>query len=322
MHKTIKTTSRRSYTWLMRGCKTIRMLRQTLSGKFLWLQFHRCAVSDASRKCMISSMATILTNFSTRIFCQYSILLDLLSKDDFDEYLSYICSYEKYVQIWILDQIEQHLSDGSKVSEFEDQHIQSSIIRINDAITKAKMQKSDNVKKFVEDICKELGGKLVISQDALGAFMILNNADQETFAHWLTESVNEMGQDLREKFNESHILIKLYHLPVKPQNELFSTLIGCGKQCPFCKSPCEAGGGAHSEHFASVHRPRGLGKYKCRYTNKLVTDICSSLVISDARFHCNATNHTLHPFKDYRKMFQTGKSLQMAAFRHQTTGNM
>uniref|UniRef100_A0A3Q3IHJ0 VLIG-type G domain-containing protein n=1 Tax=Monopterus albus TaxID=43700 RepID=A0A3Q3IHJ0_MONAL len=234
--------------------------------------------------------------FSKRRLCQYSILFDLLSKHGFEKYLSYVCSYEKYVRKWIRDQIERHLSDSSKVSEFEDRHIQSSIKSISDAIKKSKMQKSDDVKKFVEDICKELGGKLVISQDAFGAFMILNNADQEQFAKWLTESVKEMGQALREKFNESHILIKLYHLHVKPQNELFSTLIGCGRQCPFCKSPCEAGGGAHSEHFASIHRTEGLGRSRWDGTKKLVTDICSSLVISDTGF-CNiATNHTLHPY--------------------------
>uniref|UniRef100_A0A3Q3IRG2 VLIG-type G domain-containing protein n=1 Tax=Monopterus albus TaxID=43700 RepID=A0A3Q3IRG2_MONAL len=215
--------------------------------------------------------------FSTRMFCQYSILQDLLSKHDFDKYLKYICSYEKYVKKWILDQIQLNLSNGSKVSEFEDRHIQSSITNISDAIKKAKMQKSDNLKEFVE------------------------------FAHWLTESVKEMGQDLREKFKEPHILTKLNHLHVKPQNELFSTLIGCGKQCPFCKSPCEAGGGAHTEHFASLHRPEGLGTYRWTQTNKLATDICSSLVISDGRFRCHAINNAYHPYKDYRNIFPDWK---------------
>uniref|UniRef100_A0A3B4VM32 VLIG-type G domain-containing protein n=1 Tax=Seriola dumerili TaxID=41447 RepID=A0A3B4VM32_SERDU len=246
--------------------------------------------------------------FSTRISIQYSILLDLLSKDNFEKYLSYICSYEEYVKKWILDQIVTHFSNGSKMSEFEDRHIQSSINSINDAINNAKMKKS-NLKTFVHHVCQELGAKLVISQDALNAFMILNNANQEQLAHWFTECVNEMGQALKEEFKKSNIQIKLKHLHVKPQNELFTKLIGCGKHCPFCKAPCDAGGKAHAEHWASLHRPEGLGRYRWYQTKKLVTDICTSSVISDANFRCNVTNNEWHPFKKYTDIFPDWKIL-------------
>ncbi len=180
--------------------------------------------------------------FSTRMECQYSILLDLLSKDDFKSYLSYTCSYVDYVKKWILNQILKHFSDQSLLFEFEDRHIQSSINSINNAITKAKTERSDSLKTFVECVCQELGDKLVISQDALGAFMILNDADQEQFAHWLTECVKEMAEALKKKFKETEIRMKLKNLNVNPQNELFTKLTGCGKQCPFCKARCEADG--------------------------------------------------------------------------------
>ncbi|XP_022625908.1 interferon-induced very large GTPase 1-like, partial [Seriola dumerili] len=243
--------------------------------------------------------------FSTRISFQYSVLLDLLSKDNFEKYLSYICSYEEYVKKWILDQIVTHFSNGSKISEFEDRHIQSSIRSINDAINKAKMKKSGNLKTFVDHVCQELGDKLVISQDALNAFMILNNANQEQFADWLTECVNEMGKALREEFKKSNIQKKLKHLHLKPQNEIFTRLIGCGKQCPFCKAPCEAGGKAHTEHWASIHRSNGLGQFRFHHSEKLVTDVCSSLVISDRKFRCLATNFGWHPYKQYSNIFPT-----------------
>ncbi|XP_071334004.1 interferon-induced very large GTPase 1-like [Trachinotus anak] len=241
--------------------------------------------------------------FSTRMSFQYSILLDLLSKNNFESYLSYISSYEEYVKDWILDQIVTHFSNGSKTFEFEDRHLQSSINSINDAINKAKMEKSGNLKTFVEDICKELSDKLVISQDALGAFMILNNANKEQFAHWLTVSLREMGQTLREEFKKTNIQMKLEHLHVRPQDELFTRVIGCGKQCPFCTVPCEAGGKAHTEHWASIHRPQSFGKYRSLFTQKLVTDICTSLVVSEKKFLCDATNFEFHPYKDYREIF-------------------
>ncbi|XP_070786002.1 interferon-induced very large GTPase 1 isoform X2 [Enoplosus armatus] len=245
--------------------------------------------------------------FSTRIFCQYSILLDLLSKHDIEKYLSYICSYEDYVKNWTLDQIVERLSSGSKLFEFEDRHIQSSVISINDAIDRAKKKKTDNLKTFIGAVCQELGDKLVISQGALGAFMILNNADQEQFAHWLSVCVKDMAQALREKFKKVTIQMKLNNLHVKPQNELFAKVIGCGKQCPFCKAPCEAGGKEHTEHWASLHRPTGLGQYRSCSSHKLVTDICSSLVITDREFRCHDTNFESHPYKRYKEIFRDWK---------------
>ncbi|XP_071398071.1 interferon-induced very large GTPase 1-like isoform X2 [Centroberyx affinis] len=245
--------------------------------------------------------------FGTRIFFQYSILKDLLSEDKFENYLSYICSYEDYVKNWIFDQIVERFSTGSTMSELEDRHLKASIKSIKNAITKAQMDKNGNLMKFVEDICRELGNELVISQDALGAFMTLNNANQEQFAHWLTACVEEMGQALRETFKKTDIQIKLKQLRVNPQNELFTKVIGCGKQCPFCKAPCEAGGKAHSDHCASIHRPEGLGRFRFMDSGKLDTDICSSLVITETKFRCLATNYEWYPYKNYKDIFPDWK---------------
>ncbi|KAM8746804.1 interferon-induced very large GTPase 1-like [Acanthopagrus schlegelii] len=244
---------------------------------------------------------------STRMFFQYSILLELLSKKDFKKYLSFICSYESYAKQWVHDHIVEHFSKQRTMFEFEDQHLQSRISSINIAINKAKTEKSGDLKTFVEKVCQKLGDKLVISQDALGAFMILNHADQEQFAHWLTECVKEMEQDLRKKFKETSIQMKLKSLHVNPQRELLSQMIGCGKQCPFCKAPCEAGGREHTEHHTSLHRPEGLGRYIWVRTEKLVIDICSSLVISDKYFYCAATKGEWHPYKHYTEIYPDWK---------------
>ena len=63
--------------------------------------------------------------FSTQMFFQYSILLDLLSKQDFGKYHSYICSYEEYANKWVVDCILKHFSKGSTMSEFEDCNVLS-----------------------------------------------------------------------------------------------------------------------------------------------------------------------------------------------------
>ncbi|XP_041840636.1 interferon-induced very large GTPase 1-like [Melanotaenia boesemani] len=241
--------------------------------------------------------------FSTRMSFQYSLLLDLLSDDKFDGLCRYCFSYESYVKEKILQQVKKHFSNSSATFKFEDRRLQSMINSINDAIKHTKTKKCGDLKTFVEEMCKELGDKLVISQDALGAFMILNNADQDQFAHWLTVSVEDMAETLRKKFKNTTFETKLKRLHVNPQNELFNRVVGCGKQCPFCKVPCDAGGGAHTSHFASLHRPEGLGEYRFTTTGKLVTDICTSSVLSDNRFSCSATKGKYHPYKNYKEIF-------------------
>lgn len=234
---------------------------------------------------------------------QYSVLLDLISKSDFESLKSYICSYEDYVTLWISNRIKESLSSEFTVFEFEDRHLKSCVNHINDAIKNAKEENIANVKTFIEKIWKELGDKLVIPQDALNAFMVLNNADSKQFADCLNICVKEMTEALREKFKITEFETKLSHLHIKPENELFNTLIGCGKQCPFCKVPCDAGGEAHTQHFASLHRPNGLGQYRWTVSQKLLTDICSSLVISDIKFRCSETMDKYHPYKEYRDIF-------------------
>ncbi|CAB1345313.1 unnamed protein product [Coregonus sp. 'balchen'] len=195
--------------------------------------------------------------FSTRAFFQYSILKHLLSEFNFENYDSYICSYEKFVKNWIFGQIKERFSKGQKMFQLEDKHLKA----IN--------------------ICRELGDTLVIPKDALSAFMILNNAEQEQFAHCLKTSVEEMEKSLRIKFQEGvDAQRKLEQLRIKPQNVLFKRVFGCGKQCPFCKAPCEAGGEAHTDHCASIHRPQ----------------VSKNSI-------CYETNQTYHPYKKYRDIF-------------------
>lgn len=257
---------------------------------------------------IISEMLTC-QQFSTRMFFQCSLLLDLLSKNTFENYLNYIGNYEQYVKVWIYEQIVQHFSSQASACEFEELHLQSCLSSINAAVKNARKQKSASVKCLVEDICNELSDKLVISQDALGTFMILNTADQEQFAHSLLSCVKQMGQDIEQKFKKTDIRNKLHESSMKPQHELFVKLIGCGKQCPFCKAPCEAGGAAHTEHWTSLHQSQGLGGWRFETTEKLVTDICSSLVVSDAKF-CWFDSHFekyYHPYKSYTEIFPNWK---------------
>ncbi|XP_053351193.1 up-regulator of cell proliferation-like [Clarias gariepinus] len=243
--------------------------------------------------------------FSTRTFFQYSILKQLLKEWDFQNYVAYIRSYENFVKRWILKQITDRFSKGNTLFELEQKHLNGAIVEIKDGLKKAqhRTDKTESIKGFIQNVCRELGGKLVIPNDALEAVMVLSNAKQDQFAHFLTQSVEEMEELLKTKLRRGSIRSKLEILKIKPQDELFKRVFGCGKQCPFCKAPCEAGGEAHSSHRASVHRPQGLGRYTYKCSAKLVTNICSTDVNTEARFRCLETQHNWHPYKKYREIF-------------------
>uniref|UniRef100_A0A3Q3LKT7 VLIG-type G domain-containing protein n=1 Tax=Labrus bergylta TaxID=56723 RepID=A0A3Q3LKT7_9LABR len=237
--------------------------------------------------------------FSTQMFFQYSVLLDLLSKDKdlisfafkgFEDYWSFICSYEWYVNKWILDEMDKVLTNES-------------LSDINDAIQKAQAKEDGNLQELIKDIRQELGERLVISEDALGPFRILNNVKHKEFAQWLTVCVKEIEEKYQRAVKNTNIKTKLANLDVKPENELFKSVIGCSKQCPFCEAPCEVGGINHKEHTTSLHRPRGLGRQKWGRSEKLVIDICTSAMSSDCRFRCNATKGEWHPYKEYTTIF-------------------
>ncbi|XP_036403573.1 up-regulator of cell proliferation [Megalops cyprinoides] len=243
--------------------------------------------------------------YSTRSFFQYSILKELLTEFKFEKYVKYISSYERFVKDWIFDQIVVWFSEGSKMFELQELHLKAITKKITEAINNAKKkEETSNIKEFISDICSELGETLVIPKDALEAIMVLNNANKEQFADWLLTCVQEMGQSLATDFQEEgDVERKLRSLHFKPQNEMFTRVFGCGKQCPFCMAPCEAGGEAHTDHCASIHRPQGIGRYRFTHSRKLVTDICSSCVFSETQFMCPETKWNYHPHKKYREIF-------------------
>ncbi|KAL2078989.1 hypothetical protein ACEWY4_024733 [Coilia grayii] len=243
--------------------------------------------------------------FSTRAFFQYSLLKQLLAECNFENYVKYIRSYEDFVKSWIYGQILEHFANGNKMSQLEDRYLRIISSEILQAIQTAQKQTDPEgaIKEFIQNICRELEGKLAIPKDALDEVVALNNAKVEPFAHSLSGIIQDIAMSLRKKFQEQNIDTRLGTLKMKPQDELFKRVFGCGKQCPFCKAPCEAGGEAHTEHCASVHRPKGLGRYRFEHSSKLTTDICSSAVHSEAQFRCFETNHQYHPYKKYREIF-------------------
>ncbi|KAM9398953.1 interferon-induced very large GTPase 1-like isoform 3-T3 [Salvelinus alpinus] len=247
-------------------------------------------------------------DYSTKWAFQFSVLKQLLTDGKYEKYKEYINYYEKFVKDWLFDQIVQQLLKDSSLEKLEKKHISEIVKMITDTISNIRETTGttnvNDVKTFIQNICRALEDKLVL-KDALDSILILNTADTKQFAVYLTEFVREMEKSLAVTYNhKGDIEERLKSLPFKPQDKMFTNLFGCGKQCPFCGAPCDAGGKEHAEHFTNIHRPKGLNRVMFRPTNKLVTNICSSDVTSDLLFiHPLVTGEDGHPYKDYRKYY-------------------
>ncbi|XP_062412964.1 interferon-induced very large GTPase 1-like [Sardina pilchardus] len=241
-------------------------------------------------------------DYSTSTHLQYSLLKQMLHEDKYELFKAYICSYESFVKHCILMETDQMAKDG-KIAILQKRRLSEIVKKITDAVTILTEQADSNtdIKTFIQNICTHLNDQLIFSKEYVNSFLILNTAKIEQFSRNLKEFVKQMEKSLAQSYDNPK------ELPFKPHGTFFNRLIGCRKQCPFCGTPCEAGGKEHSEHFSSMHRPQGLGCFKWIKDKKLVTDICSSVVISGSKFQCDKTNGKLVPYKEYRTVYPDWK---------------
>ncbi|XP_040211940.1 up-regulator of cell proliferation-like [Rana temporaria] len=240
--------------------------------------------------------------FSSRSFFQCNILEELLEEMSFPKYVKYIQSCKGFSKTWILGYISKKYNSPTTLEKLY-QNILSSIKVEIQTVLEEKCLESQNISSFLENVCGKLRRKLVIPQNEMKVITFYNTAVVEQFSsdvqHFLTETEQQILTELRSLDIES-VLSKVL---LKPQDELCRKVVGCGKQCPFCKVPCEAGGGDHTEHFSSIHRPQGLGRYRSNTDETLTIDICSTDVVSQGSFSNSDTNQNWHPYKEYRTYY-------------------
>ncbi|XP_054476804.1 up-regulator of cell proliferation-like [Anoplopoma fimbria] len=246
--------------------------------------------------------------FSSRSFFQYNIQKELLQMEDFESFIKYITNYEIYVKDRIFQHILQKMSEDKTLIKLKNENLQIIVKKITEATEQASKGEDgallpddkESITKLISNMRKCLIKDISISveDEKTALFQIQSTCHQ--FTKSLTESLSELEEQLQEEFSNSEDMTKtLNKVTIKPQDELFKRVFGCGQQCPFCKVPCEAGGKDHKKHHAAVHRPQGLRRCRIRTTEKLVETLCTTDVQSELRFSNTDTNWEYHPYKDY-----------------------
>ncbi|XP_042560200.1 interferon-induced very large GTPase 1-like [Clupea harengus] len=268
------------------------------------------AVKDYITKRLGSDIADAMVtgdeglDYSTRTHFQFALLKQLLQDESFEQFKEYTHNYKTFVNSWILDRIIGTFSLNDKWQRMNMKHLSDVVQKVTDAITHAKEETEENteMKMFIQKIRAHLKDQLAFQEDTF--FLTLKNANTEQFARNLIDSLSDMELSLSDEFKSQEDLREATRqLPSKPHELIFSRLCGCGEQCPFCGTPCEAGGQDHKTHFSSMHRSKGLGRYRFEGSQKLVTDICTTAVISDGTFKSLETKGKYHAYKQYKEIY-------------------
>ncbi|XP_073491938.1 interferon-induced very large GTPase 1-like isoform X2 [Aquarana catesbeiana] len=240
--------------------------------------------------------------FSSRRFFQEFLMKELLNEMSFQKYVDYMLFYEKYTKAWILNYIATYVKPQI-LKPLQENLLSSLDKKINEALTEDNSVKRSTVSDFLNSVCEILKEELVIPQNEMQAVTFQNTADVGQFSSDIQLFLRDTETEVLSELQSMDIKSVLSRVTVKPQDVLFRKVVGCGEQCPFCAVPCEAGGDKHKEHFATFHRPKGLGGYRRCDTRILTTDTCSTSVPSDGIFQCLETEGKWHPYKEYRTIY-------------------
>ncbi|CAJ0922063.1 unnamed protein product [Ranitomeya imitator] len=241
--------------------------------------------------------------FQSRSFFQYNLLKDLLDEMSSKKYVQYTKFYETFCKEWIQNKIKEMYEERAALQPLQADLISSVLKDVKDVLRDETILESEDIRQFLENVQKKLDDKLVISQEAMAIIAFNNTINVRQFSTTSQDFLASTQQQILSQLKSMTFSDLLSKLKLKPQDELLSKVIGCRHQCPFCRVPCEAEGADHTEHFASVHRPQGLGHYKWAGGKKLVTDICTSCVVSENSFSNLYTGCKSHPYKDYRTYY-------------------
>ncbi|KAF5894297.1 up-regulator of cell proliferation-like [Clarias magur] len=251
------------------------------------------------------------TEYSTRTLFQYTILKELLEKSNFNDFAGYILHYENYVKEWINYHIGKSFSKDKSLVKLKKKKLNTIIKKITEEVETCKLEpdgsplanNAEGTAILIHNLCKAMSDVLSISMSTVDRVLFQNTSCCESFAKSLQECLNDLKRHIEKEISESTDAIEAINLSVKPQDELFKRVFGCGVQCPFCKIPCDAGGKEHQLHHATVHRPQGLATCRNLETNVLSEEICTSSVHGNGSFQNHETNFELHPYKDYQKYY-------------------
>ncbi|XP_033124880.1 interferon-induced very large GTPase 1-like [Anneissia japonica] len=260
--------------------------------------------------------------FANKMAFHAQLLIELANKNCFDSYRAYLPNpyqcMDTYIGECIHNVCEGTTKNGKTVLE------EIYYDKLNSLYA--------NAEQAINDTCKHYQGKCKItvwwpklvekiSQDLdvkqeLRFFNEDGCFDVDDFKERLLSKLQESKNNIMKLFKGVYILDAI----LEPCRKfLKNDLLGCHELCIFCKTPCDLQLGNNDEHRTRYHRPQGVSGYHNLATKKLVTNVCTTNVMStNATFVCEETNRIPHLYCDYQSVNEYYKTWKIQPVARQS----
>ena len=251
-------------------------------------------------------------SFIAKILLEIGKKLNQHSHDGFELCTRFLTNARASLEFWAKYFTEQHCHSGDpfRISEMAQQELKLIInflvekaANVSHCFSPSQIVTIDMwLKQFHADVMNTTGLSLTDLR------MYFNTDEELHHLDFFTEQVKEQLEKLHGELKTEYRGIS-YSDTLKGESAhemILKGVAGCTEQCPFCKAQCELTVPGHDTRTAkhtTQHRPECLGSYRWIHNDKLVLDICSFSVTTDATFRNSDTNNEKHPCKDYRSIY-------------------
>ena len=285
---------------------------------------------------IVNNMKHESSHFRKKNYFKILIMKDLAATKDLDLFKEYLRNNEVSLKRWSRTYVRRYCEKRKGNENTNTNLFDLAVENLNviiSAITKVIKRMGENfdtassisdedtipmedstqhldVKEWLEsfhEIAKEIIAiDLQETMDVIGVNIIHNLT---FFTKQLIQNLKTESEFILCDYKNTQLSIaKLTNKSAKsPHMVLYSSLIGCKEQCPFCKEQCELTDKNHLDsgkpHYTEIHRPKFLCGYTDVKNKKLVFDTCTLAVESNASFRNADTNQEDHPYKEYKKIY-------------------
>ena len=260
------------------------------------------------------------STFQSKKGLKCKILEDLATEGIFHKYALYLDNAEESYKDWAKSYIENHcnmkttINGMTKLAEITTRLTDQTFQKIKSAI--AKTSKNVILLEWLEQFHSNLNGAIQLDlTDLKGAIGYEQLTDYEFFVEEVEKGLNEAMSTMIKSIQtpQSQLVKDLINKAKNSVNLLLHeplsgiSLTGCTARCPFCKEFCEFSDPNHTAeqefHSLKIHRPQCLGKCRDHHSQRMLVELCTSLVGSERCFRCGDTNGEFVACRQYKTIY-------------------
>ncbi|XP_053553320.1 interferon-induced very large GTPase 1 [Bombina bombina] len=229
------------------------------------------------------------------------ILIYLAEEEDFEKYREYLYFPEVFFENFIKKCVDGYCLDkSSRLKHFLNislDFFQKRVLEVISEATQVVKDKNGVVSTWLDEFYKRIEDDVTFSRADLRSIEHQEIQDIE----FLKEAMGVAWGTAMEMLKKELEGTNFDGFETKPYKILAKQLCGCWEQCPFCKAICTNTVSGHDgDHSVPFHRSQAISGIPWIDSSEFVTEICSTLVMSDS---CLVVSDTLQiPYKHYRKL--------------------